>query len=452
MKPMTERNPVVVGAVGMAVTAAVLVGTLNYDKIPMFGGGDGYTAYFADAAGLRADSPVEVAGLRVGQVSSIGLDGDRVVVGFDIDRSVFIGDRSEAAIKTKTVLGAKVIEVTPRGEERLVGPITLDRTTSPYQLADALGDLSVTINGLDTNELSASLETLAQTFSETPPELRAAVGGVSRLSATLAERDRQLRSLLSNVGKVSGVLGERSTQIVDLITNTNALLAEIRTESAALDSISTSIVAVSQQIRAFIAENRAAFTPTLDRLNGVLTIVDNRRERLQDAVKRLNSYAMALGESVSSGPFFKGFVANLPPGQYIQPFIDAAFSDLGLDPNVLAPSQLTDPPEGQPGTPALPVPFPRTGQGGEPRMTLPDAITGNPGDPGCGPPGLPLPGPTGCYPYREPPPAPAPGGPPPGPPAIGDASPTPPTHGPVFVPAPGEIPAGGGSPESGDSE
>ena len=60
------------------------------------------------------------------------------------------------------------------------------------------------------------------------------------------------------------------------------------------------------------------------------------------------------------------------------------------------------------------MPYPRTGQGGEPHLTLPDAITGNLGDQGCGPPGLPLPGPTGCYPYREPLPRPPPGGPPPG--------------------------------------
>ena len=132
------------------------------------------------------------------------------------------------------------------------------------------------------------------------------------------------------------------------------------------------------------------------------------------------------------------------PGQFVQPFIDAAFSDLGLDPNVLLPSQRTDPQVGQPGTPALPVPYPRTGQGGEPHLNLPDAITGNPGDQGCGPPGLALPGPTGCYPYREPLPAPPPGGPPPGPPAVsppGIASVPEPTPSPVFVPAPNEQPA-----------
>jgi phospholipid/cholesterol/gamma-HCH transport system substrate-binding protein len=169
--------------------------------------------------------------------------------------------------------------------------------------------------------------------------------------------------------------------------------------------------------------------PALDKLNGVLTIIDNRKERVQKSINMLSTYIMALGESVASGPFFKSYIANLLPGQFVQPFIDAAFSDLGLDPNVLTPSQLTDPQTGQPGTPALPVPFPRTGQGGEPHLNLPDAITGNPGDP--------------RYPYREPLPAPPPGGPPPGPPAVappGIASTPVPSVAPVTIPAPGQVP------------
>ena len=108
---------------------------------------------------------------------------------------------------------------------------------------------------------------------------------------------------------------------------------------------------MSQQLKGFIAENRPTLRPALDKLNGVLAIVDNRKERVQKAIKLLNNYAMSLGESVSSGPFFKAYVANLFPGQFVQPFVDAAFSDLGLDPNTLLPSQRTDPQTGQPGTP-----------------------------------------------------------------------------------------------------
>ena len=267
--------------------------------------------------------------------------------------------------------------------------------------------------------------------------------GVARFSETLNERDAQLRQLLDQRQTSRRRCSPSAAARSSAWSRTPMHCWCAGKQSAALDQISGNISALSQQLEGFIDENRETLKPALDKLNGVLTIIDNRKERVQKGLKLLNSYAMSLGESVSSGPFFKNYIANLLPGQFVQPFIDAAFSDLGLDPNVLLPSERNDPQIGQPGTPALPLPYPRTGQGGEPHLTLPDAITGNPGDQGCGPPGLPLPGPTGCYPYREPLPAPPPGGPPPGPPAAappGVACTPLPTPAPVFLPAPGEVP------------
>ncbi|ORV32691.1 virulence factor Mce family protein [Mycobacterium conspicuum] len=428
MKSFAERNRLVVGAVGMVAVAGLVVGGLQYQKLPFFDRGNDVSAYFADAGGLRADNTVEVSGYPVGKVSSIELDERGVLVKFKVNNNIRLGSRTEAAIKTKGLLGSKFLDVTPRGEGQLKGPIPIDRTMSPYQLPDALGDLATTISGLNTNQLSDSLGTLAQTFADTPADFSNAIRGVARLAQTLDRRDAQLRSLLDNAAKATGVLAKRTDQIVGLVRDTNALLAQLRTQSAALDQIWSNISSVSRQLQGFIAENRQQLRPALDKLNGVLTIVENRKERLQQAIPLLNNYVMSLGESLSSGPFFKAYVVNLLPGQFVQPFISAAFSDLGLDPATLLPSQLTDPPTGQPGTPALPMPYPRTGRGGEPQLNLPDSITGNPGDP--------------RYPYRQPPPAPPPGGPPPGPPAPpppGLASIPEPTPSPVYVPAPGEV-------------
>jgi len=437
VKPFSERNPVVLGVIGAIVLAALVIGALQFKSLPFFTNGETYTAYFADAGGLKTGAAVQVAGFKVGEVSSIKLQDSHALVTFDVADDVRMGDRTEAAIKTKALLGSKVLEVTPRGGGSQRGTIPLERTTSPYQLPDALGDLSATISGLNTDQLSNSLTVLAQTFADTPPQLQEAVAGVARFSQTLDERDSELRALLGNASKATGILAQRSDEIVDLVANTNALLIQLESQSSALDQLSNGFSVLSQQLSGLIAENRTTLKPTLDRLNGVLTIVDNRKARVQEALKGLRDYATSLGESVSSGPFFKAYLANLLPGQFVQPFVDAAFSDLGLDPNTLLPSQRVDPQIGQPGIPALPVPFPRTGQGGDPNLTLPDAITGNTGDQGCGPPGIALPGPTGCYPFREPLPAPPPGGPPPGPPAVVAAPPTPT---PVLQLAPGEVP------------
>ncbi|OBI99117.1 MCE family protein [Mycobacterium asiaticum] len=402
MKSFAERNRLVIGTVGIVLVAGAVAAALQYQHLPFLDQGRTVAAYFVDAGGLRTDNTVEVSGYPVGKVASIELDGPGVLVTFKVDNNIRLGSRTEAAIKTKGLLGSKFLDITPRGDGRLEGPIPLERTMSPYQLPDVLGDLATTISGLNTNQLSESLDTLARTFADTPADFRDAMKGVARLAQTLDERDAQLRRLLDNAAKATGVLAKRSDQIVGLVRDTTSLLAQLRTQSAALEQIWGNISAVSRQLQGFIGENRQQLRPALDKLNGVLSIVDERKERIKQAIPLLNSYVMSLGESLSSGPFFKAYVVNLLPGQFVQPFISAAFSDLGLDPATLLPSQLTDPPTGQPGTPSLPIPYPRTGQGGEPRLNLPDAITGKPGDP--------------RYPYRPEPPAPPPGGPPPGPP------------------------------------
>lgn len=418
-KPLAERNRLTVGLVGVLVLAALMVAVFSYDKIPFIKGTSDFSAYFSDAGGIKTGSDVRVSGLGVGRISGITLQGTKVLVDFAVRDSVELGDRTEAAIKTETVLGTKYLELTPRGDGSLNGPIPLERTKSPYDLTDALGDLTTTISGLDTTQLSSALTTLADTFKDTPPELKLALEGVARFSDTLNTRDAKLRDLLSNANKVTAVLAKRSDQIAQLVADANALLGELLSQRQSVDALMGNLAAVSAQISGLVEDNRTALKPAVDKLNGVLSILDNRKKELQRTLYLLRRYAMSFGEVLGSGPFFKASLVNLAPGQFSQPFIDAAFSDLGLDPNVKLPSELVDPGVGQPATPPLPVPFPRTGQGGEPNLTLPDAITGNQD------PNLPAQFP-GRYPYREPLPAPPPGGPPPGPPALG--------------PAPGELP------------
>ena len=423
IKPLAERNRIRVGLVGIAIVVALVVAVFSYEKIPFLTGKSGYSAYFTEAGGIKPDSDVRVSGLSVGRVSSVKLDGTKVLVSFTVDDDVALGNRTEASIKTETVLGTKMLEITPRGDGKLEGTIPVERTRAPYDLPDALGDLTSTISALDTTKLSSALTTLATTFKDTPPDLKAALEGVAQFSSTLDNRDAKLRSLLGNANKVTSVLAKRSDQIANLVINANALLAELLTQRNSVDALMTNIGAATRQISAVVGDNRTQLKPALDKLNGVLSILDDRKKELQRTLYLIPKYAVTFGEVLGSGPFFKASLVNLVPGQFVQPFTDAAFADLGLDPNVL-----------------LPLPYPRTGQGGDPRRSIPDAITGNPDQQQCGPSGVPLPGP-GCYPYRPPPPAPPPGGPPPGPPA--DLKP-PPKQTPVYLPAPNEVPANGG--------
>lgn len=138
MKLFSERNPVTIGLIGIALLTGTAVAILNY-KLPLINHDKHYSAYFAEAGGLTSGASVQVSGSPVGQVDSIALDGSRVLVTFTISNTLRIGDRTEAAVKTKSLLGNKFWRSAPRGDGRQQGPIPLERTTSAYQLPDAMG-------------------------------------------------------------------------------------------------------------------------------------------------------------------------------------------------------------------------------------------------------------------------------------------------------------------------
>jgi phospholipid/cholesterol/gamma-HCH transport system substrate-binding protein len=353
-----KRSPWAIGAMGLVILACITVAAFNYDKLPFVKNTKDYAAYFSEAGGIRPGNQVRVSGMGVGRVTDIKLEGTKVRVGFTVRNFITLGDRTEAAIKTETILGAKMIELNSRGEGKLSGIIPLERTHSPYDLPDALGDLTTEISGLDTAQLSSALTTLANTFKETPSDVRPALEGVARFSDTLNNRDTQLRSLLGNADKVSAVLGRRSQQIASLVADSNALLAALLDERDSIDALMNNLTAVSHQVSGLVNDNRTQLKPALDKLNGVLEVLDNRKEDIQRTLPKFKRYAMSFGECLGSGPFFKAYVANLIPGQISGPTIDARMYDRFLDPNQKLPSEAVDPPTGTPPVPPEQAPHP----------------------------------------------------------------------------------------------
>ncbi|GAA4490020.1 MCE family protein [Rhodococcus olei] len=320
-----ERNPVQIGIIGLVVAAALVVAGLQYDRLQFIAGGVRYQAYFADAGGLLTGDYVTVAGVNVGKVEKVELDGADVRVGFSMDEGIQLGDSTRADIKTNTILGRKSLEVTPEGAEIMpVGSsIPLDRTNSPYSLNDALGDLSTTVSELDTDQLNNSLNAMSDALADTPPELRTALTGISRLSASINARDESLRDLLARAESVTKILADRSDQINALVVDGNQLLGELDRRRNAISELITNISAVSRQLTGLVQDNEQQMKPTLDKLNATVDILQRNKDNIGQALDGLGPYATALGESVSSGPFFMAYVANFQVGAMTQTFVDS---------------------------------------------------------------------------------------------------------------------------------
>src|SRR5258707_15212952 len=101
LKPIRERNPVAVAVAGLAILAAIGLLTYFSGNLPIIRGGTGYTAYFAEAAGLAPGNEVPIAGVTVGKVTGVAPGGNKVAVTF-LGAHERVGNRSTAAIGIKT--------------------------------------------------------------------------------------------------------------------------------------------------------------------------------------------------------------------------------------------------------------------------------------------------------------------------------------------------------------
>ncbi|MFD4293429.1 MCE family protein [Rhodococcus sp. NPDC058505] len=321
---MRERNPVQLGVIGLVVAGALVIAGLQYDRLPFIASGIHYQAEFADAGGLLVGDYVTVAGVNVGKVEAIELDGTDVLVGFTMQESIELGDSSRASIKTNTILGRKSVEVLPEGTEILAsgGTIPLDRTTSPYSLNDALGDLTTTVSELDTGQLNDSLNAMSDALADTPPELRTALAGVTRLSESINARDESLKDLLARAESVTGILATRSDQINALVVDGNHLLGELDRRRTAISELITNVSAVSRQLTGLVQDNEQQMKPTLDKLNAAVEILQRNKDNISRGLDGLAPYATALGEAVGSGPFFMAYVANFSVGALTQTMVD----------------------------------------------------------------------------------------------------------------------------------
>lgn len=321
-KSFQERDPVriaIVTTLALALVAAVLI---RWNSLPLIAGGYQHTAYFADAGGLKEGDDVLVSGMTVGEVKKIALDGTQVRVDFEIPpEEVRLGSQSKAAIVTLTLLGRAGLQVTSAGDGNLGEAIPVARTSSPYELTSALADLTTTSGQIDTEALTAALDTVSGTLTGTEDQIKPALDGVTGVAQTIAGHDDQLRQLLDRASSVSELLSERNSDITTLLGSGGDLLQQLNANQQLIIALLHDATALSQQIETTIARLQKDTPPALKHLNKVVALLNNKKEQVDATIAGLYSYAYELGEAFSSGPFFDAYIQNLTAPSSLTPLL-----------------------------------------------------------------------------------------------------------------------------------
>jgi phospholipid/cholesterol/gamma-HCH transport system substrate-binding protein len=326
--PNTPR----IGLMGLVVVLLVVAVGQAFTSVPMLFAQPSYYGQFSDTGGLNKGDKVRIAGVNVGHVEGIKIAGDHIVMKFSIGGNT-IGTESRLAIRTDTILGKRVLEIEPRGDQTLRpnGVLPQGQSTTPYQIYDAFFDVTKAAAGWDIDTVKQSLNVLSQTIDQTYPHLSATLDGVTKFSDTIGKRDDEVKHLLAQANKVASVLGDRSQQIDRLLVNAKTLLAAFNQRSQAIDALLANISAVSAQLRGLITDN-PNLNRVLEQLRTVSDLLVARKDDLAQSLAIAAKFTAGLNESIASGPYFKVQLANLLPYWILQPFVDAAFKKRGIDP------------------------------------------------------------------------------------------------------------------------
>jgi phospholipid/cholesterol/gamma-HCH transport system substrate-binding protein len=306
LKPLRERNQLLVALVGTALVAAVVLASLNLDKLPFVHRTVTYHAQFANADGLRPGDDVRVEGISVGKVNAVKVEGSHVRVDFTVRSGLHLGGASSASIEVATVLGDLFMQVVSGGPGTLPsgGTIPVSRTTVPYTLLDAFDQVGEFGDQTDLPALRTSLRTVAATLQGiAPDDARAALNGLADVSQTLAGKQQQISRILTAAASITDTLNNNSAALVQVLGQSNEFLALLRRRQQVIDSLLRHTVQLGRQLRELIDRNGAQLQPLLSNLDKVGQVLAADKQQLQQAVVNLGSFSVNIANATGSGPW-----------------------------------------------------------------------------------------------------------------------------------------------------
>ncbi len=106
-------------------------------------GSDSYPVYadFITAGGLQDGAVIELAGVEIGRVERVRLAGYKARVTLKIRNDIALHEDTQAAIKTKGLIGERYVVITPGYSSATIAPGgTIDRTVEPVDIQQLIGE------------------------------------------------------------------------------------------------------------------------------------------------------------------------------------------------------------------------------------------------------------------------------------------------------------------------
>ena len=265
----TRASYVAVGSFVLAVVFGLVVFATWLGKISIDSQSDTYRIYFSGAVtGLQVGSPVRYRGIPVGTVTDIRIDPDnveRVQVTVDVTPGTPIVVSNVATLAIQGITGASFVQIVGgmQGDPLLEPEPGEDLpviASQPSSLAELLENFPRLL------ESATRLADAATTFlsDENLESVTSILANVDALTQTLSDRSDEISSAVERLESlavnVDGIVSEARVDLARLSDRVDTTLQTVDTEltltSVEIRALAQSATATSDQITAFVRENR----------------------------------------------------------------------------------------------------------------------------------------------------------------------------------------------------
>lgn len=279
---MSYRRPLIGLCLFLVVAMALLWITFTTLNRGVEGATKSYSALFSDVSGMRVGDDVRVAGVRVGRVDAIELDGTQARVRFRVRADQKLYGTTEASVIYQNLVGQRYLGLAPTdsGDPGVLADgaeIPLDHTEPSFDLSALLNGFEPLFGGLDPNQVNNLTDALIKSLQGDTGSLTALIAQTAALAQSLAGPDQVLGAIIQNLDNVITGLAARSGNLQTVLTRSRTIIDGLARHRDELTDTLDSVATFTDHVGAVVAADRPQLDQMLHRTPGFTAhVMENR--------------------------------------------------------------------------------------------------------------------------------------------------------------------------------
>ncbi|MCV7198610.1 MlaD family protein [Mycobacterium angelicum] len=189
-----------------------------------------YSAVFSDVYGLREGDDVRMAGVRVGRVEKVELEGKLAKVSFVVQDDQRLFGNTVASVTYQNIVGQRYLGLSlgKEGGPQQLPPgsvIPLQRTEPSFDVTALLNGYEPLFSLLNPQDADNLTKGVIESLQGDSSSLATLISQTSTLTETFAGRDQALGDVITNLNRVISNLAQQNNNLDGVITQTRDAVA-----------------------------------------------------------------------------------------------------------------------------------------------------------------------------------------------------------------------------------